>query len=86
MDDQERRDAAIKRIKEKRDFRNHVVIYLVVNVFLVGVWALTGSGYFWPGWVIAGWGIGLVLHGLQVYRGEKPISDEEIQREMGESG
>lgn len=86
MDDQERRDAAIKRIKEKRDFRNHVVIYLVVNVFLVGVWALTGSGYFWPGWVIAGWGIGLVLHGLRLYRGERPISDEEIQREMGESG
>ena len=63
-----------------------MVIYLVVNVFLVRVWALTSGGYFWPGWVIAGWGIGLVLHGLQVYRGEKPISDEEIQREMGESG
>ena len=86
MDNQERRDAAIERIREKRAFRTHVVIYLVVNVFLVGVWALTGGGYFWPGWVIAGWGIGLVLHGLQVYRGEEPISDEEIQREMGESG
>ncbi|MGB5188088.1 MAG: 2TM domain-containing protein [Acidimicrobiia bacterium] len=86
MDYQERRDAAIERIKEKRDFRIHVVIYLVVNVFLVGVWAVSGGGYFWPGWVIAGWGIGLVLHGWQVYRGERPISDEEIRREMGESG
>ena len=86
MDYQERRDAAIERIKEKRDFRKNVVSYLVVNVFLVGIWAVSGGGYFWPGWVMAGWGIGLVLHGWKVYRGERPISDEEIQREMGESG
>ncbi len=83
MDDQERRDAAIKRIKDKRDFKTHVVSYVVVNLFLVGVWAVSGGGYFWPGWVMAGWGIGLVLHGWQTYRGERPITEEDIQREMG---
>jgi len=80
MDNQERRDAAIKRIKDKRDF--HVVSYVVVNLFLVGVWAVSGGGYFWPGWVMAGWGIGLVLHGWQTYRGERPITEEDIRREM----
>ena len=83
MDNQERRDAAIKRIKYKRDFKTHVVSYVVVNLFLVGVWAVSGGGYFWPGWVMAGWGIGLVLHGWQTYRGERPITEEDIQREMG---
>ncbi len=83
MDNQERRDAAIKRIKDKRDFKTHVVSYVVVNLFLVGVWAVSGGGYFWPGWVMAGWGIGLVLHGWQTYRGERPITEEDIQREMG---
>jgi fatty acid desaturase len=82
MDNQERRDAAIKRIKDKRDFKSHVVSYVVVNLFLVGVWAVSGGGYFWPGWVMAGWGIGLVLHGWQTYRGERPITEEDIQREM----
>ena len=82
MDNQERRDAAIKRIKDKRDFRTHVVSYVVVNLFLVGVWAVSGGGYFWPGWVMAGWGIGLVLHGWQTYRGDRPITEEDIQREM----
>jgi len=82
MDNQERRDAAIKRIKDKRDFRTHVVSYVVVNLFLVGVWAVSGGGYFWPGWVMAGWGIGLVLHWWQTYRGERPITEEDIQREM----
>jgi hypothetical protein len=86
MDDQERRDAAIKRIKDKRDFKTHAVSYVVVNIFLIGVWALSGGGYFWPGWVMAGWGIGLVLHGWQTYLGERPITEEDIQREMGDSG
>ena len=82
MEDQERREAAIKRIKDKRDFKTHVVTYVLVNLFLVGVWAVSGSGYFWPGWVMAGWGIGLVLHGWQTYRGDRPITEEDIQREM----
>ncbi len=86
MDDQERRDAAIKRIKDKRDFKIHAVSYVVVNLFLIGVWAVSGSGYFWPGWVMAGWGIGLVLHGWQTYRGERQITEQDIQREMGDSG
>jgi hypothetical protein len=86
MDDRERRDAAIKRIKDKRDFKTHAVSYVVVNIFLIGVWAVSGGGYFWPGWVMAGWGIGLVLHGWQTYRRERPITEEDIQREMGDSG
>jgi hypothetical protein len=86
MDDQERRDGAIKRIKDKRDFKTHAVSYVVVNLFLIGVWAVSGGGYFWPGWILAGWGIGLVLHGWQTYRGERLISEEDIQREMGRSG
>jgi hypothetical protein len=85
MDDQEQRDAAIERIKDKRDFKTHAVSYVVVNLFLIGVWAVSGGGYFWPGWVMAGWGIGLVLHGWQTYRGERPISEEDIQHEMGRS-
>jgi len=33
----------------------HLVVYLVVNTFVVVMWALTGQGYFWPAWLIAGW-------------------------------
>ena len=43
VDEQERRNAAIKRIKDKRDFKTHVVSYAVVNLFLVGVWAPSGA-------------------------------------------
>ncbi len=84
MDDSDRRTAALARLEAKREFRNHVAVYVIVNSMLVAIWALTGQGYFWPVWPILGWGIGLVFHGWKVYY-EKPISEEAIRREMERS-
>ena len=44
-DEQEQRKAAIDRLKNKRAFGQDLVAYVVVNGFLVLVWALTGQGY-----------------------------------------
>jgi uncharacterized ion transporter superfamily protein YfcC len=76
-----RRQIAIQRIRDKNDFKVHLLVYLLVNTMLVLIWAITGSGYFWPVWVIGFWGIGLVMHGYTVYRGNQ-ISEGEIDREM----
>ncbi len=81
MNDQDR-TAAIKRIKAKREFMAHAATYLLVNIGLVIIWALTSAGYFWPGWVMVGWGIGLVAHAVEVYFRPRPISEESIQAEM----
>lgn len=85
MDDDEQRKAAIARLEGKRAFWQHLITYLVVNGVLVGIWAITGAGYFWPIWVVGFWGIGLVLHAWQTF-GQKPISEEDIRREMGRGG
>jgi eukaryotic-like serine/threonine-protein kinase len=45
-----------------RSFKTHLTLYLLVNVFLIGIWAASGGGYFWPIWSILGWGIGLAGH------------------------
>jgi fatty acid desaturase len=74
-------EAAHKRVERKRKFRGDVVAYVVVNLFLVGIWAFTGAGYFWPGWVLAGWGVGLVLDAWNVYY-RPTITEEDVQREM----
>ena len=42
--------------------RTHLAVYVVVNVMLVGIWAASGGGYFWPVWPILGWGIGVGCH------------------------
>jgi hypothetical protein len=85
MDDRdEQREAAVKRVKAKRDFRTHVAAYVIVNAMFVVIWAVTGGGYFWPIWIIAAWGVGLALNAWTVYF-EKPISEDEIRREMGQS-
>jgi len=42
--------------------RIHLTIYIVVNLLLIGIWAASGGGYFWPIWPILGWGIGVGCH------------------------
>jgi len=78
--EQELRKLAVSRLKKKRDFRTHVVIYIIVNAMLVGIWAVTGAGFFWPIFPILGWGIGVGANAWDVY-GRKPITEEEVRRE-----
>jgi 2TM domain len=78
--EQELRKLAVSRLKKKRDFSTHVVIYVIVNAMLVGIWAVTGAGFFWPIFPILGWGIGVGANAWDVY-GRKPITEEEVHRE-----
>jgi hypothetical protein len=75
------RKLAIDSIKRKRAFRQTLFAYLIVNALLIAIWALGDQGYFWPGWVLAGWGIGLAFQGYGAYRGRRIIGEDEIQRE-----
>ena len=45
----------------------HARTYVVINVFLVAIWALAGGGYFWPAWVILGWGLAVVLQAMATF-------------------
>jgi class 3 adenylate cyclase len=51
----------------------HATFYVLVNLLLVGIWAASGGGYFWPIWPILGWGIGLAGHAAPLIgRGGRP--------------
>jgi hypothetical protein len=69
------------RLLRKRKFRGDVVAYIVINAFLVGIWAVSGFGYFWPGWVLAGWGVLLVLDWWDAYH-RQDVTEADIQSEM----
>jgi hypothetical protein len=78
---QDLRDRAIGRLKQRRDFGAHLFVYLVVNAFLIGIWAFTGTGFFWPAFPLFLWGIGLVINAWDVYW-RKPLSEDQIRQEM----
>ncbi len=76
------REQARKRIERKRKLYGDLLAYLVINAFLVVVWAVKGAGYFWPGWVLGGWGVLLLLDAWDVYY-RKPLTEADIDRELG---
>ncbi|HEX3222729.1 MAG TPA: 2TM domain-containing protein [Nocardioides sp.] len=74
-------ERARTRALKKRKFRGDVAGYIVINAFLIGIWAVAGFGYFWPGWVLAGWGVLLVLNGWDAFY-RHDVTEEDIQREL----
>jgi 2TM domain len=81
--EQDLREQAVQRLKDKRDFKAHLLIYVLINAFLVVIWAVSrdGDDFFWPIFVIVGWGIGVAANAWNVY-GRKPITEDEIRREQ----
>jgi hypothetical protein len=75
------RQRARERVQTRRDFGTHAVAYIVINAFLIGAWALTGAGYFWPAWVIAGWGAGLALHAWEAFV-RRPVTEADVDAEL----
>jgi 2TM domain len=76
------RERAIKRLKRRRDFYGHLLVYFLVNTFLVLIWALTDvNGFFWPVFPIVGWGIGVVMNAWDVFRNDE-FGEEQIRREV----
>lgn len=74
-------EATRGRLMRKRKFKGDVVAYVVINAFLVGIWAATGAGYFWPGWVLGGWGAGLVMHAWDTFL-RRPVTESDIDAEV----
>ena len=75
------RDRAVQQLKKRRDFYGHLVIYTLVNAFLVVIWAVTKHGFFWPVFPIVGWGIAVVMNAWDVFW-RPGITEEDIQQEV----
>ena len=88
-------EEAKKRVKAKRGFYRHLLIYLAVNVVLIIVWALSGgtsvssgdwTGGKWFLWPLTIWGVFVVINFLEVFvfkisiRGERAAIEEEIKK------
>ncbi len=79
------REQALRRLKKRRDFKTHAVVYMLVNAVVWGIWLVVGasshSWWPWPVFVTLGWGIGLVMNAWDVYF-RRPITEAELRREI----
>lgn len=81
MSDDAARQQAIQRLHQRRGFMNYVIGAVVISLFMVAIWALSGQGYFWPIWVMGGFLIGGIFYGVNNVM-NKPLTEDQIQREM----
>lgn len=75
------RAEARRHLEARRKVVADVVSYVAINAFLVFIWFVTGAGYFWPGWVMAGWGLLLALHVWDVLW-RRPITEADVDQEI----
>jgi hypothetical protein len=78
--DDDLRARALKHLKAKRDLQAHVIAYVTVNLMLIGVWWVSGVGFFWPIFILLGWGIGLAFNVWDVMSPEP--GPAEVEAEM----
>ena len=82
MSEEQIYEQAKKRVEEKKGFYIHLTVYIVVNIFLVLIWAFAaGRGFPWFLIVLGGWGIGLISHFMVVFVFEKKSDRAAIEKE-----
>jgi len=72
-----------KQLATRRRLVGGVVSLVVISAVLIAIWATSGGGYFWPGWIIGIGAVAIALRasGLTDYR-RGPIADADVDAEL----
>jgi hypothetical protein len=86
--DEELRVIARHTAEKKAGFYTHLAIYVVVNLFLIAIWYITGAGFPWFVFILFGWGIGIVAHYMGTFHGQGYVEGltEKEYRKLKEKG
>ncbi|MBD2569140.1 2TM domain-containing protein [Anabaena lutea] len=57
----------ISNAQKRREFKSHLISFIVINGFLILLNLFTSPSYFWAIYPILGWGLGLLLHAIKTY-------------------
>jgi len=83
--------AARRRVAIKLSFFFHLAVYLTVNGFLAFINLSQSGGGLWFIWPLAGWGVGLLLHGWAAFFAaemsllKKRMIEAEMKKELSEA-
>jgi fatty acid desaturase len=79
---------ARRRVNQKMGFYIHATVYVLVNLGLAAINFASG-GNSWHLWPLAGWGLGLAIHGFVTFASlngdglRDRMLDDEVQRLRG---
>ena len=85
FDEQDLQRRARRRVNQKMGFTIHATVYVLVNLGLAAINFASG-GKAWHLWPLAGWGLGLAIHGFVTFaslNGEglrERLLEQELQR------
>ncbi len=57
----------IEYVRDLKGFYTHLTSYVLVMLVLFVINLVFTPGYFWAFWAALGWGIGILVHGLNVF-------------------
>jgi len=82
------KDEHIREMAKKRvEFRDHLVVYIVVNIVLIGINMWTVPQFWWFLFPLIFWGIGVFFHWREAYYGGEDMRIEaEYQKLKKQSG
>jgi hypothetical protein len=84
MEEQQRYEQARAQVLRLRQFYIHLMVYILVNAFLIAISLVNGSN--WSIWPLLGWGVGLGAHAITVFVNGGMLGakweEREIQRQL----
>ncbi|MGX7668324.1 2TM domain-containing protein [Flavobacterium pedocola] len=82
--EREKYESAKNRVKEIKEFYTHLMVYLIVNMFLLAINLLTSPKHIWFFWPMLGWGVGVVVHALKTFSALPFLGKEWEERKIKE--
>ncbi|MCH8979513.1 MAG: 2TM domain-containing protein [Armatimonadetes bacterium] len=68
------------RNRRRRELREHVFAYFIVNALLVAINWFTSDRLTWAVWPILGWGVGLAFHAWAALNSDSESFQEEFEQ------
>lgn len=76
---EDRYNKAQKRVEEIKGFYGNLTSYVFVNIGLLVLNLVTSPNHLWFFWPLLGWGIGVAIHGMMVFK-YLPFFDQEWEQ------